>query len=261
MGQTKFPLLVRWQMHQNDARHGAFFYFQSAIRKYGVSAFVIETLAICYTKKEANSLERLWILLLRSYDTTIGYNCTTGRSQHGKEELTSKLLRESRNYEKEIRELERKLNKLLRINKDDIYYQAEKGGIEILPLSEVREGQQELLYNTLLSKQVAALLDCLLTTLSHKQKDVISLRFGLEGKETSLKQVGVLLKISTERARQIEQEALRLLRRKGKNLVSICCVEKEISEETSYKREEELQRYASQLNQRESNATTNANPS
>lgn len=49
--------------------------------------------------------------------------------------------------------------------------------------------------------------------LNDRQRQVVSLRFGLQGRPLSLQDVGRLLKISRERVRQIEDRALDLLRR------------------------------------------------
>ncbi|BCL33911.1 RpoD/SigA family RNA polymerase sigma factor [Nostoc sp. MS1] len=53
----------------------------------------------------------------------------------------------------------------------------------------------------------------LLTKLSPQQREVLTLRFGLEdGHELSLSQIGQRLGVSRERIRQIEQQALKVLR-------------------------------------------------
>lgn len=58
-------------------------------------------------------------------------------------------------------------------------------------------------------------LQALLAELTPQQRDVITLRFGLEdGRELSLAKVGDRLKISRERVRQLEHQALKQLRRR-----------------------------------------------
>ncbi|MFA4015086.1 MAG: hypothetical protein RUDDFDWM_000159 [Candidatus Fervidibacterota bacterium] len=53
----------------------------------------------------------------------------------------------------------------------------------------------------------------LLSLLTERERDVLSLRYGLvDGKERTLLEVGSILKISGERVRQIEQQALRKIR-------------------------------------------------
>jgi RNA polymerase nonessential primary-like sigma factor len=57
-------------------------------------------------------------------------------------------------------------------------------------------------------------LERLMTTLTNQQKEVITLRFGLkDGKPLTLSKIGDQLKISRERVRQIEREALTKLRK------------------------------------------------
>jgi RNA polymerase nonessential primary-like sigma factor len=58
-------------------------------------------------------------------------------------------------------------------------------------------------------------LQALLAELTPQQRDVITLRFGLEdGRELSLAKVGDRLNISRERVRQLEHQALKQLRRR-----------------------------------------------
>jgi RNA polymerase nonessential primary-like sigma factor len=57
-------------------------------------------------------------------------------------------------------------------------------------------------------------VEVLLSNLSRKQKQVLTLHFGLiDGKELSLQQIGQRMGISRERVRQIEKEALNLLQK------------------------------------------------
>ncbi|MEL6902672.1 MAG: RNA polymerase sigma factor, RpoD/SigA family [Cyanobacteria bacterium J06606_4] len=59
----------------------------------------------------------------------------------------------------------------------------------------------------------------LMESLSERQQTVINMRFGLDdGQRKTLSQIGTALNISRERVRQIERQALRSLRRKGKAL-------------------------------------------
>ena len=58
----------------------------------------------------------------------------------------------------------------------------------------------------------------LLATLSDKERDIIELRFGLEGKtQMSLKEIGELYNLTKERIRQIEKKALERLRNPSKS--------------------------------------------
>ncbi|MBI3631158.1 MAG: sigma-70 family RNA polymerase sigma factor [Candidatus Sungbacteria bacterium] len=55
------------------------------------------------------------------------------------------------------------------------------------------------------------LTDCL-ATLPEREAVIVRLRFGLDGKEHTLQEVGDILKLSRERVRQLEQNALKTLR-------------------------------------------------
>jgi RNA polymerase nonessential primary-like sigma factor len=58
-------------------------------------------------------------------------------------------------------------------------------------------------------------LDQLMADLTPQQREVLSLRFGLEnGQSLTLARIGDLLNISRERVRQIEREALNKLRKR-----------------------------------------------
>jgi RNA polymerase nonessential primary-like sigma factor len=62
-------------------------------------------------------------------------------------------------------------------------------------------------------------LNSLLAELTPQQREVVSLRFGLEdGKELSLAKIGQRLNISRERVRQLEHQALAHLRRRRSNV-------------------------------------------
>ena len=62
-------------------------------------------------------------------------------------------------------------------------------------------------------------LDKLMTNLTHQQRQVISLRFGLDnGKALTLTKIGEWLNISRESVRQLEKQALKRLRQSKVNL-------------------------------------------
>ncbi len=77
---------------------------------------------------------------------------------------------------------------------------------------EVTRGPQQLAEEVLLARDVAEVLECL----NPRQRLVLQLRFGLgNGTPHTLAEVGAQLNISRERVRQLENEALRKLRRVG----------------------------------------------
>jgi RNA polymerase sigma factor (sigma-70 family) len=55
-------------------------------------------------------------------------------------------------------------------------------------------------------------LPCLLTGLTERERGVLIGRFGLEGSEQTLRELGEQLGVSVERVRQIEERALDKLR-------------------------------------------------
>ncbi|MNJ82375.1 RNA polymerase sigma factor SigA [compost metagenome] len=58
----------------------------------------------------------------------------------------------------------------------------------------------------------------MLNTLSHRERDVLKLRFGLEdGRQRTLEEVGQQFGVTRERIRQIEAKALRKLRHPNRN--------------------------------------------
>ena len=62
-------------------------------------------------------------------------------------------------------------------------------------------------------------LEKLMADLTPQQKEVISLRFGLDnGQPLTLAKIGVRLNISRERVRQIEREAIAKLRKRRANI-------------------------------------------
>ena len=80
------------------------------------------------------------------------------------------------------------------------------------------EAIEERAAHTELRAQLAAALGAL----SEREREVLTLRFGLDGQARSLEQVGAVLGVTRERARQIEVNALKALRgqRTVKALVS-----------------------------------------
>ncbi|GAB4527244.1 MAG: RNA polymerase sigma factor, RpoD/SigA family [Pleurocapsa sp.] len=71
-------------------------------------------------------------------------------------------------------------------------------------------------------KEIRAKIQNLLHTLSPKQRDVISLRYGLkDGKTMTYQQIGDLCGISRERVRQIQNKAMKLLKKRAIELSTL----------------------------------------
>jgi RNA polymerase sigma factor (sigma-70 family) len=67
-------------------------------------------------------------------------------------------------------------------------------------------------YDAVLSQVTGASVRALLSTLTQRERQVLGWRFGLDGPELSLRQIGRRLGMSAERVRQIEERALVKLR-------------------------------------------------
>ena len=74
-------------------------------------------------------------------------------------------------------------------------------------------------YEELVRRELAHTIETLLSALEPRQQQVLRLRFGLEDDAChSLSEIGNVLGVSKERARQIEQQALGKLRALGADL-------------------------------------------
>ena len=72
---------------------------------------------------------------------------------------------------------------------------------------------------TLVRTELKSMLDKLLSDLNPRQQQVLRLHFGMEDGEChSLEQIGILMGISKERARQIQTDAICKLRKNGADL-------------------------------------------
>ena len=76
------------------------------------------------------------------------------------------------------------------------------------------EPQEELV-----RRELKSAMDGLLDTLDQRQRQILELRFGMvDGRRHSFAQIGALLDISGERARQIERQAMEKLQKAGTSL-------------------------------------------
>lgn len=74
-------------------------------------------------------------------------------------------------------------------------------------------------YEALVREELNQLIGTLMATLNERQRAVLQLRYGMEdGTCYSLEQIGRMLGISKERARQIEKQAVEKLRKAGKSM-------------------------------------------
>lgn len=112
IGLTKQTVSARWSQHKRRALHGDYNHpFYNAIRKYGATCFIIETIDCAETKKEAQEKERAWIAFSPADRL---YNVSPGGEADG--EIGGKLFwqrikknpEELNNYRKKLSETKRK---------------------------------------------------------------------------------------------------------------------------------------------------------
>lgn len=91
VGKTRRTVKERWDEHRSGANSGSKLYLHKAIKKYGADRFDIQEIAAS-SEQEMNALERLWILVLRTYDKDFGYNLSFGGDGggHPTEEVIAK---------------------------------------------------------------------------------------------------------------------------------------------------------------------------
>ena len=78
VGQTSKPVEHRWKQHIKDAKYGITFRLYNAMRKYGFGLFYVHTLRNGLTRKQADNIEKVSIILFKTTDENFGYNMTPG---------------------------------------------------------------------------------------------------------------------------------------------------------------------------------------
>ncbi len=82
VGKTTKPTLEeRWKEHLNNVRwrgRQQDFYLYRAMKKYGSEKFHLEIITEAKDESQLNELEKLWIRVLDSTNSEIGYNMTLG---------------------------------------------------------------------------------------------------------------------------------------------------------------------------------------
>ncbi len=106
-----------------------------------------------------------------------------------------------------------KIRKYLELARQPVSFDVSIGDNQDTQLQDLLEYECPSPEHDLLQESLRQDLDDLLAKLTPQQREVLSLRFGLEdGNELSLGQIGERLNLSRERIRQIETKALSILR-------------------------------------------------
>lgn len=93
VGKTERTAQERWVEHLEDAHRGSGTYFHRAIRKHGANGFKVTVLTESEDSVQLNELEKKYIAELRSFDPSVGYNCTLGGNGGRPNALTLEKLR------------------------------------------------------------------------------------------------------------------------------------------------------------------------
>ncbi|MBE6975337.1 MAG: sigma-70 family RNA polymerase sigma factor [Ruminococcaceae bacterium] len=112
---------------------------------------------------------------------------------------------------------EQKVLQLLRLDPEVCSLDVPTGDDDDGTLGELLENAQAAQpYETLVREELTQLIESMMGTLTERQRQVLRLRYGMEdGTCYSLEQIGSMLGISKERARQIEKEAVAKLKKLG----------------------------------------------
>jgi group I intron endonuclease len=73
IGQTTQGLNRRWAGHVSDVKRNQLL-ISKAIAEHGADAFELSVVAETESQEQLDALEKLWIILKRSYDPAFGYN-------------------------------------------------------------------------------------------------------------------------------------------------------------------------------------------
>jgi group I intron endonuclease len=93
VGQT-VNMKRRWKEHRRAGNSSQ--YLSRAIAKYGRRNFDIQTLCSVDTQQQADNMEMVWIVALRTSEKTFGYNVQLGGAGHSRHsEETKKRISES----------------------------------------------------------------------------------------------------------------------------------------------------------------------
>jgi RNA polymerase primary sigma factor len=139
------------------------------------------------------------------------------RVEHARERLSAELLRSPTTAEvaKATELSEQEVEQLLRVAGEDLSLSSAVGEDGTLELGDTLEqetipGVEGEMIRASFEEQIRRILD----ELDDKEREVICLRFGLDGEEPrTLQEIGELLGLSRERIRQIESKAKEKLRR------------------------------------------------
>jgi len=112
---------------------------------------------------------------------------------------------------------EQKVLQLLRLDPEVCSLDVPTGDDDDGTLGELLENAQAAQpYETLVREELTQRIESMMGTLTERQRQVLRLRYGMEdGTCYSLEQIGSMLGISKERARQIEKEAVAKLKKLG----------------------------------------------